>query len=104
MYKDGLASKLLLLQRSLCFRIDGHAYPERQHSRNVRYRGVTNYYRLRHKQLAAAERGHAKSTKMVSPTAAAVQQGCSVVLSTCCLLFVICDLTSIVLPTAAAVG
>ena len=34
MYKDGL-SKLLLLQRFLCFRIDGHAHPERQHSRNV---------------------------------------------------------------------
>ena len=52
--KDGLVSKLLLLQRSLFFRIDGHAHPERQHSRNVWYGGVTNCDRFRHKQLAAA--------------------------------------------------
>ena len=54
MYKDGLVSNFLLLQRSLFFRIDGHAHPERQHSRNVRHDEVTNYDRLRHKQLAAA--------------------------------------------------
>ena len=54
MYKDGLVSKLLLLQMSLCFRIDGHGHPERQHSGTVRYGGVTNYDRHRHKQLAAA--------------------------------------------------
>ena len=56
MYKDRLVSKLLLviLQRFLCFRIDGHANPERQHGRNVWYGGVTNYDRLRHKHLAAA--------------------------------------------------
>ena len=40
---------------------------------------------------------------MVLPTAAAVRQGCSVVLSACCLLSVICDLTQMVLPAAAAV-
>ena len=38
---------------SLCFRIDGHAHPERQHSRYVWYGGVTNYDMLRHKQFAA---------------------------------------------------
>ena len=41
---------------------------------------------------------------MVSPTAAAVRQGCSDVLSAFCLLSVICDLAQIVLLTAAAVG
>ena len=54
MYKDGLVSKLLLLQRSLCFRIDEHTHPERQHSKNAWYGGVTNYDRLRPKQLTAA--------------------------------------------------
>ena len=39
---------------------------------------------------------------MVSPTASAVRQGCSVALSACCLLSAICDLKEIVLPTAAA--
>ena len=47
MYKDGLVSNLLLLQRSLCFRINGHAHRERQHSRIVWHGGVTNYDRLR---------------------------------------------------------
>ena len=37
------------------------------------------------------------------PTAAAVRQGCSFVLSACCLLSVIRDLTYTMLPTAAAV-
>ena len=87
---DGLVSKLLLLQRTLYFRIDGHALPDRQHSRNVWYGWVTNYGRLRHKQLPAAKRGHATRTQMVLPTAAAVWQGDSVVLSACCLLYVIC--------------
>ena len=57
MYKDGLVSKSLDYYYNgpyVCFRIDGHGHPERQHSRNVRYGGVTNYDRLRHKQLAAA--------------------------------------------------
>ena len=61
-------------------------------SRNACYGGVTND-RLRHKQLAAAWREPATRTYMVLPTAAAVRQGCSVVLSACCLLSVICDLT-----------
>ena len=104
MYKDGMVSKLLLLQRSLCFRIDGHAHPEQQHRRNVWYGGVTNYDRLRHKQLAAGYRRHAKRTYMVSPTAAVVRQVCIVVVYPCCLLSVICNFTQTALPAAAAVG
>ena len=46
----------------VCSRIDGHAHPERQHSRNAWCGGVTTYDRLRHKQLAAAYRGHTTRT------------------------------------------
>ena len=64
---------------------------QRQHSIYMWCGGVTKD-RLRHKQPAAACRGHAMHTYMVLPTAAVVRQGCSVVLSACCLLSVINDL------------
>ena len=113
MCKDGLVSTLLLLQRSLFFRIDGHAHPEQQHSRNVRYGGVTNCDRLRHTSNSPQ---HSEDTptahkwyhlplllrSRVVPLCSRVVALCSP--HTCCSLSVICDLTQIVLPTAAAVG
>ena len=83
---------LLLGGRTAAGRQDRSTPTQRQHSRNMRYGGVTDD-RLRQKQLAAALRGLATRTYKMYPTTAAVRQGCtrSVVLSSCCLVHVIRD-------------